>query len=139
MNRISLLLLLLSIVGCANNEYRFERIDGPQVTTLPFKWDGIHGVRDGASVNAEARFTDGADFLTMDIALYLVPPPEFRSGKYEGTIGGKTITGQVESPSITYFGGQADQPSVGGVFILKDEDNRPVYRVRIPATPMTRR
>jgi hypothetical protein len=139
MTRISLLLLLLSIVGCANNEYRFERIDGPQVTTLPFKWDGIHGVRDGASVNAEARFTDGADFLTMDIALYLVPPPEFRSGKYEGTIGGKTITGQVECPSITYFGGQADQPSVGGVFILKDEDNRPVYRVRIPATPMTRR
>ncbi|PYS13135.1 MAG: hypothetical protein DMG15_12070, partial [Acidobacteria bacterium] len=127
------------LIGCAENEYRFERIDGPQVITLPFKLDGIHGVRDGASVNAEARFTDGADVLTMNIALYLVPPPEFRTGRYEGTIGGKTIAGEVECPSITFFGGQADQPSVGGVFILKDEQNRPLYRVRIPATPMTRR
>ena len=43
------------MMGCANDEYRFERIDGPQVTTLPFKFDGIRGVRDGASVNAEVR------------------------------------------------------------------------------------
>ena len=139
MTRIPLVLALLLLIGCAENEYRFERIDGPQVITLPFKLDGIHGVRDGASVNAEARFTDGADVLTMNIALYLVPPPEFRTGRYEGTIGGRTIAGEVECPSITFFGGQADQPSVGGVFILKDEQNRPLYRVRIPATPMTRR
>jgi len=139
MTRIPLVLALLLLIGCAENEYRFERIDGPQVITLPFKLDGIHGVRDGTSVNAEARFTDGADVLTMNIALYLVPPPEFRTGRYEGTIGGKTIAGEVQCPSITFFGGQADQPSVGGVFILKDEQNRPLYRVRIPATPMTRR
>ena len=139
MTRIPLVLALLLLIGCAENEYRFERIDGPQVITLPFKLDGIHGVRDGASVNAEARFTDGADVLTMNIALYLVPLPEFRTGRYEGTIARKTIAGEVECPSITFFGGQADQPSVGGVFILKDEQNRPLYRVRIPATPMTRR
>jgi hypothetical protein len=138
MTRLVLVVALVSMAGCAN-EYRFERIDGPQVTTLPFKLDGIHGLRDGASVNAEARFTDGADSLTMNINLYLVPPPEFRSGTYEGTIGGKTMKGQVECPSIAFFGGQSDQPSVGGVFILKDQQNRPVYRVRIPATPMTRR
>jgi hypothetical protein len=139
MQRIPLIFTLVLLVGCANNEYRFERIDGPQVTVLPFKFDGIRGLRDGASVNAEARFTDGADFLTMNIALYLVPPPEFRSGRYEGAIGGKTTVGRVECPSLTFFGGQADQPSVGGVFIFKDEQNRSVYRIRIPATPMTRR
>ena len=139
MTRIPLILALVSIVGCASNEYRFERIDGPQPSVLPFKFDGIRGVRDGASVNAEARFSDGADFLTMNITLQLVPPPEFRSGRYEGTIGGKTAVGRLECPSLTYFGGQADQPSLGGVFILKDEQDRPVYRVRIPATPMTRR
>jgi hypothetical protein len=120
-------------------EYRFERIDGPQPSTLPFKFDGIRGVRDGAAVNAEARFTDGADFVTMKITLQLVPPPEFRSGMYEASIRGQTTVGPVECTSLTYLGGQADQPSVGGVFILKDEQNRPVYRVRIPATPMARR
>ena len=96
-------------------------------------------MRDGAAVSAEARFTDGADFINMNITLRLVPPPEFRSGIYEATIGGKTTMGSVECTSLTYLGGQADQPSVGGVFILKDERNLPVYRVRIPATPMARR
>ena len=138
MTRIVVVLALLSLMGCANDEYRFERIDGPQATTLPFKLDGIRGVRDGASVNAQARFTDGADILTMNIALQLVPPPEFRSGRYEGTIGGKTIAGLVECPSVMFFGGQSDQPSLGGVYILKDEQNRPVYRAKMPATPMTR-
>jgi hypothetical protein len=138
MKRIPFLLLWL-VVGCANTEYRFERIDGPQPTPQPFNFDGVRGVRDGASVNAEARFSNGADVLTMNITLYLVPPPEFRSGVYEAIIGGKAIVGRVECTSLTYFGGQADQPSVGGVFILKDGQDRPVYRVRLPATPMTRR
>ena len=44
-------LFLLVMIGCANTEYRFERIDGEQVVAMPFKFDGIHGVRDGASVN----------------------------------------------------------------------------------------
>src|SRR3989449_6631139 len=76
MSRLPLLLVLVSTVGCANTEYRFERIDGPQPSVLPFKFDGIRGVRDGASVNAEARFSDGADVITMNITLHLVPPPE---------------------------------------------------------------
>ena len=75
MTRIPLIFTLVFFVGCANNEYRYERIDGPQATTLPLKLDGFHGTRDGASVNAEARFTDGADSLTMNIALYLVAAP----------------------------------------------------------------
>src|SRR6058998_454204 len=138
MSRLPLLFLLVSTAGCANTEYRFERIDGPQPSTLSFKFDGMRGVRDGASVNAEARFSDGADVITMNITLHLVPPPEFRFGTYEATVGGKTTVGSVECTSLTYLGGQADQPSVGGVFILKDEENRPVYRVRIPPTPMAR-
>jgi len=139
MSRLPLLFVLLFTAGCANTEYRFERIDGLPPSTMPFKFAGIRGVRDGASVNAEARFADGTDFITMNIRLHLVPPPEFRFGIYEATIGGKTTTGPVECTSLTYLGGQADQPSVGGVFILKDEQNRPLYRVRIPATPMARR
>ena len=141
MTRLSLVLPVASIVGCANTEYRFERIDGEHPIILPFKLDGVYGVRDGASVNAEARFTDGADVLTMNIAVRLVPPAEFRSGTYRATIGGKTTAGRVECTSLMYLGlgGPADQPSVGGVFILKDEQNRSIYRVRIPATTMTRR
>jgi hypothetical protein len=139
MRCFSLFLLLLLMLGCADTGYRFERIDGDQATALPLKLDGFYGLRDGASVTAEARFVDGADMVTMDIMLYLRPPAEFRSGTYQGVIGGKTISGSVECPSLTFLGGQTALPNVGGVFILKDADNRPAYRVRIPATTLARR
>ena len=137
MGRLSLL-LLLSFAGCADTGYRFERIDGDQSTTLPFKLEGFYGLRDGASVTAEARFSNGADRVTMKIMLYLRPPAEFRSGTYQGMIGGQTHSGSVECPSLTFQGGQTALPSVGGVFIFKDAQNRPAYRVRIPAATLTR-
>src|SRR2546428_14188512 len=102
MSRLPLLLVLVSTVGCANTEYRFERIDGPQPSVLPFKFDGIRGVRDGASVNAEARFSDGADVITMNITVHLVPPPEFRSRAYEAIMGGQTTAAGVERLSLSH-------------------------------------
>src|SRR5204862_8296905 len=112
MSRLPLLLVLVSTVGCANTEYRFERIDGPQPSVVPFKFDGIRGVRDGASVNAEARFSDGADVITMNNTLHLVPPPEFRSGLNEATMGGQTTAEGCECTNLTYIGRQPDQPKV---------------------------
>lgn len=136
MNRISLLFILMSFVGCANTDYRFERVDGEQAVTLPLKLDRIHGQRDGASVNAEARFADGADLVTMNIRIYLRPPAEFTSGTYQATIGGRRTSGSVECPSLTFQGGQTALPAVGGLFLLKDDQGRTVYRVRIPATEL---
>ena len=139
MSRVLPFLLLTSMLGCANTDYRFERIDGDKSTMLPLKFDGIYGVRDGAMVTAEARFSDGADKVTMNIMLYLRPPAEFRSGTYQGVLGGKMISGAVECPSLTFLGGQTALPDVGGLFILKDEQNGPAFRVRIPATTLKRR
>ena len=48
-------------------------------------------------------------------------------------------SGGVECPSLIFQGGQTALPTVGGVFILKDERNRPLYRVRIPATGLAHR
>ena len=136
--RTSLLVLLVAIVGCANSEYRFERIDGDQITALPLKFEGIVGVRDAASVVAEARFSDGGDFVTMKINVHLGPPAVFSSGTYQATIGGMATTGIVECPSLDYLGGQNSQPSIGGLFRLKDEQNQPAYQIRIPVTVMKR-
>ena len=138
MRRIFLFFLLVSVPCCVNTDYRFERVDGDQPVALPLKFDGLYGLRDGASVNAEARFSDGADIVTMKIAIYLRPPAEFRSGSYEATIGGKKSSGSVECPSLTFQGGQEALPTVGGLFVLKDEQNRSLYRIRIPATTLAR-
>jgi len=129
MSRVFVLFALVFAVSCARE----------QAPTLPLKFDGIFGLRDGATVNAEARFVDGADRVTMNIKLYLRPPAEFSSGTYQAMIGGKMTTGNVECPSLTFQGGQEALPTIGGLFLLKDDQNRTVYQVRIPATKLVRR
>jgi hypothetical protein len=138
MNRILSVVLLLSLSGCAGGEYRFERIDGSELTPLPLKFDGFYGVRDGATVKAEGRFLNGNDSVTMDVIVYLRPPAEFQSGTYRAVIAGKMNAGNVECPSLIFQGGQTALPTMGGTFILKGENNEPLYRIRIPSTQLRR-
>ena len=132
-------LLIVTVYGCANKGYQFERIDGDRSVSMPMQFDGLYGLRDGANVHVEGRFSNGADKVTMNFLVYLRPPAEFQSGTYQATIGGITKTGTVECPSLDFQGGQTALPSVGGVFVLKDEKNRPLYRVRVPATNLQRK
>ena len=99
----------------------------------------LYGVRDGESVNAEARFADGPDSLQMHIALNLGPPIQFKSGTYLATVGGHTAEGTVACESLTFLGGQAALHSVGGVFVLRDAGGRAAYRVTMPPTPIKHR
>ena len=131
--------LIVAAYGCANKGYQFERIDGDQSVAMPMQFDGLYGLRDGANVQVEGRFSNGADNVTMNFLVYLRPPAEFQSGTYHATIGGITKTGSVECPSLDFQGGQTALPAVGGVFLLKDEQNRPLYRVRVPATNLQRK
>lgn len=139
MTRLSLPFIFLVIAGCVSSEYRFERVEGGQSILLPLKFDSLYGVRDGYSVNVEARFTDGHDFAQMSLALHLGVPVQFTSGTYRITIGGRSSEGKVDADSVSFLGGQTALPSVGGVYILKDAQNRPAYRVKMPPTPVTRR
>ena len=71
--------MLLIFAGCANSEYRFEKTAGDKSETVPMKFDSLIGARDGDSVTAEARFSDGADTAQMNFRLHLGPPAEFVS------------------------------------------------------------
>jgi len=129
----------LLLLNCVKSEYRFERINGDGPVSLPLTLDRFDGVRDGAFVKAQARFVGATDSVTMDINVYLRPPAEFQSGTYAASIEGRNITGAVECPSLAFQGGQTARPAVGGVFVLKDEQNRPIYRITIPARTLTPR
>jgi hypothetical protein len=134
-----ILLLILLMSGCAGNEYRFERSDDGQWAVLPLKLDGLYGARDGAIVKAEGYFLNGDDAVSMTINVFLRPPAEFQSGTYQAVIGGRMSSGVVECPSLAFQGGQTALPAVGGVFILKDNQGTPQYRVTIPATTLQSR
>ena len=105
---------------------------------IPMKFDSLYGARDGESVTAEARFSNGDDSAQMNIRLHLGPPAEFVSGTYRVTIGGKTVEGIVECLSLDYQGGQGSVPSMGGKFVLKpglprhlpvDADQAPLEKI----------
>jgi len=134
-----LLFALMCVPGCMNTQNRFERIAGDKYMALPLKFEGLYGLRDGALVKAEADFADGNDMVAMNMTLFLRPPAEFQSGTYRAVVGGMINSGTVECPSLSFQGGQTALPTVGGVFILKDENNRPLYRVRIAPTTLTAR
>jgi len=122
------------LAGCANSEYRFDRMDGGQPVPILMKFDSLYGARDGDSVTAEARFSNGNDSAQLNVRLFLRPPAEFVSGTYRVTSGGKTVEGIVECLSLDYQGGQGSVPSMGGKFVLK-----PDYRIVLPSTPIKRR
>src|SRR5438093_13428293 len=131
--------MLLILTGCMKTDYRVERIEGTQSVSLPLKFDSFNGVRDGESVKAEALFVDGLDSVQLSIALSLGPPIQFKSGTYRATVGGQMAEGTVSCESLTFLGGQAALPSVGGVFVLRDAGGRAAYRISMPPAPIKRR
>jgi hypothetical protein len=132
--RFVIFLFLPLLFGCANSEYRFEKLENGKPVQMPMKFDSLYGARDGDMVRAEARFSAGEDNVQMDVRLHLVPPAEFVSGTYRMMIDGRVIEGMVECLALDYQGGQNSVPSMGGRFLLK-----PDYRVTFPSTPIKRR
>jgi hypothetical protein len=131
--------MLLILGACANEEYSFERIDGENRIALPLKFDVLSGVRDGENVKATLRFQNPQDSAEVDLVLHLGPPAQCTSGTWHVSIGGATQNGPVTCDSLTFLGGQADQPSIGGTFTLKDTNGVALYRVTLPNTTMQRR
>jgi hypothetical protein len=136
MRRLFTASLLIILTSCVNSEYRFERIDDGQATSLPLRFDSLYGVRDGDSVKAEARFKDGQDSAQVNIEVRLGPPVQFASGSYRANIRGRGTEGPVSCDSLSFLGGQAAVPSVGGIFVLKDSAGHSLYRITMPSTPI---
>lgn len=134
-----LLCLLMTGWGCAAQEYRFERLDGEDGIPVPLELVAFEGLRDGAAVQVEALFNHENDSAKMNLLLHLTPAAECKSAHYQLTFDGQTTEGPVECSSLSFLGGQNAQPSVGGVFLLKDRENRPAYRVTIPTRVLSRR
>ncbi|HEY3129450.1 MAG TPA: hypothetical protein VGL91_08330 [Acidobacteriota bacterium] len=124
--------------GCAGPaEAKIEAVGGTQAA-LPFHMQSLSGVRDGDLLRTRLVFSGDSSPLVMDMDFRIGVPTRLESGHYRWQRKGESLEGKISALSVTFLGGQADRPSVGGVFELSSPQGVPVYKVTLPTHIVSR-
>lgn len=127
------------LIGCAAERPGLERFDPAGWVDLgPVVVESMAGQRRGSEVEATAVFTHGNDRVTLSMQIVLGPPARFVEGNHMSLLEGASFVGPATAESITFLGGQNTDPSVGGVFIIENPAGGTRYRLRMPATLLSR-
>lgn len=100
----------------------------------------LRGTRDGAALDAEAVFSGQAMLLTMKLRFAIGTPTTLMSGTWmriHPPLGAET--GTISARDVSFLGGQAEGPSIGGTFDLVDMTGMHKYRVVIPLQVLQQR
>jgi hypothetical protein len=115
-----------------------QREDKPSVLRIrdkqelaSFQLKSSTGVRDGDNLRAQVVFAGDGSQLQMDMRFRVGIPTRFESGSYVLTQAGLSTRGSITAQNVTFLGGQADRPSLGGTFELVSGDVG-LYLVRFP-------
>ena len=98
----------------------------------------LEGRRDGDELPIELRIEGPSSRLLMDLDFEIGVPTRLISGRYRWALEGSVLEGTVRSSSVTFLGGQSDNPNLGGVFQLLDTAGEPVFRVTLPTSEVVR-
>ena len=96
----------------------------------------VRGTRDGDRLDADARFGDGSSTLTVEMRFDVGAPTRLRSGQWQWTRNGQSLSGAVAERSVMFLGGQSGAPSLGGRFDLLGPAGVAQYRITIPTTEL---
>jgi hypothetical protein len=143
------LCLVLLVLQCrAEQNPGVEKIEGESRTRLPLSTHSLTGLRDGETVNINVNYRVDTrvtrkqglqvpDSLILAITLRFGVPTTFDSGRFRWYQKAKLFEGPLNSPSITYHGGQGALPSLAGRFnfVIAELGQ---YEVYIPATEIHR-
>jgi len=130
-------ILLLVLTGCLGQRQAVEDLSGNEDLSY-YKFQFVHGTRDGDRLSAEALISDSSSTLTIDMHFAIGSPTKLESGFWHWTRGIHNSSGSVSARSVTFLGGQDGPPSIGGSFDLLNPDGLPVYRVNLPVTELKR-
>ena len=100
----------------------------------------LRGTRDGAMLDAEAVFSGQAMLLTMKMRFAIGTPTTLVGGTWmriHPPVGSES--GTITARDVSFLGGQAEGPSVGGTFDLVDSTGTHKYRVVIPLLELKQR
>ena len=94
----------------------------------------LTGRRDADYLIATLVFEASSSNLTMVLDFRIGVPTRLESGQYHWERKDEILGGLVRARSVTFLGGQSDNPNLGGVFELISAEGVPIYKVTLPTS-----
>ncbi len=98
----------------------------------------LEGRRDGDRLPVRLVFEAPSSNLRMDLLFRIGVPTRLESGQYHWEGQDEVLGGPVRASSVTFLGGQSDNPNLGGVFQLLSASGEPIYKVTLPTSEVKR-
>ena len=109
-----------------------------ETTLTDFQMISLTGRRDGDRLPVQLVFEALTSNLRMDLLFRIGVPTRLESGQYHWKRQDEVLEGLVRASSVTFLGGQSDNPYLGGVFHLLSASGDPIYKVRLPTSEVKR-
>ena len=138
--RLSLLVgsALFLFPYCRNiEEARIENLQ-EKSTLTDYQMISLSGRRDGDRLPVRLVFEAPSSNLRLDLLFRIGVPTRLESGQYHWEGQDEVLRGRVRASSVTFLGGQSDNPNLGGVFQLFSASADPIYQVTLPTSEVKR-
>ena len=107
-------------------------------TLTDYQMISLEGRRDGDRLPVRLVFEAPSSNLRLDLLFRIGVPTRLESGQYQWERQDEVLGGPVRASSVTFLGGQSDNPNLGGVFQLLSASGDPIYQVRLPTSEVKR-
>jgi hypothetical protein len=107
-------------------------------TLTDYQMISLAGRRDGDRLPVRLVFEAPSSSLRLDLLFRIGVPTRLESGQYRWEGQDEVRGGRVRASSVTFLGGQSDNPNLGGVFQLLSVSGEPIYQVRLPTSEVKR-
>ncbi|MCZ6769395.1 MAG: hypothetical protein O7D93_09135 [Acidobacteria bacterium] len=107
-------------------------------TLTEYQMTSLTGRRDGDRLPVQLVFEASSSSLRMDLLFRIGVPTRLESGQYQWNRQDEVLEGLVGASSVTFLGGQSDNPNLGGVFQLFSASGVPTYKVTLPTSEVKR-
>jgi hypothetical protein len=138
--RLSLLVcsVFFLLSSCRNiEEATIENLQ-EKSTLTDYQMISLEGRRDGDRLPVRLVFEAPSSNLRLDLLFRIGVPTRLESGQYQWERQDEVLGGRVRASSVTFLGGQSDNPNLGGVFQLLSASGEPIYQVRLPTSEVKR-
>ncbi len=130
--------VLFLLTYCRNiEEARIENLQ-EESTLTDYQMISLAGRRDGDRLPVRLVFEAPSSNLRLDLLFRIGVPTRLESGQYHWERQDEVLEGRVRASSVTFLGGQSDNPNLGGVFQLLSTSGDPIYQVTLPTSEVKR-